>query len=399
VNSNPLLASFLYYRRPRQNNTIAAVTGDGDDGTVAVAVKHPFTLSHSSPTMATATSSSSSDTTCQVRVGVRVRPLTSKETSEGGKVVIEANPFDRSITLSKRKFTYDCVFNSNISQTELYEDVAPPLLEAFLGGYNATVIAYGQTGSGKTYTCGSEAHGDDDHHHNGNHYFQSSSNNSEGLNESAGLIPRFMTDIFASLIRRKEASEKAVFQSSTSSAGGAGGSGNQMADALIDFKVSASFLEVYGEDIHDLLDEDRISLPIREDSNGEVVVRGLKSTSITSDVEAMNVLNTGTLNRTTAATLMNVTSSRSHAVFTVNLQQMTRSGGATDGVDVTTTSRFTFVDLAGSERMKKTGAEGERAKEGIRINEGLLALGNVINALADEERFVRGEKIHVVRFH
>ena len=337
--------------------------------------------------------------TCQVRVGVRVRPLTSKETSEGGKAVIEANPFDRSITISKRKFTYDCVFNSNISQAELYEDVAPPLLDAFLGGYNATVIAYGQTGSGKTYTCGSEAHVDDHHHHHhGNHYFQSSS--SEGLNESAGLIPRFMTDIFASLVRRKEASEKAVFQSSSSSssAGGSGG-GVQLADALIDFKVSASFLEVYGEDIHDLLDEDRVSLPIREDSNGEVIVRGLRSTSISSDVEAMNVLNTGTMNRTTAATLMNVTSSRSHAVFTVNLQQMTRSSSAADGsgVDVTTTSRFTFVDLAGSERMKKTGAEGERAKEGIRINEGLLALGNVINALADEERFVRGEKIHVVR--
>lgn len=347
--------------------------------------------------------------TCQVRVGVRVRPLTSKESSEGGKVIIDANPFDRSITLSKRKFTYDCVFNSNISQTELYEDVAPPLLDAFLGGYNATVIAYGQTGSGKTYTCGSEAHGEvvdhhhHRHHHNGhgnpNHYFQSSS--SEGLNDSAGLIPRFMTDIFASLIRRKEESEKAVFQSSLSSAAGGG---NQMADALIDFKVSASFLEVYGEDIHDLLDEDRVSLPIREDSNGEVIVRGLRSTSIASDVEAMNVLNTGTMNRTTAATLMNVTSSRSHAVFTVNLQQMTRSssGGGSNaaadgsGVDVTTTSRFTFVDLAGSERMKKTGAEGERAKEGIRINEGLLALGNVINALADEERFVRGEKIHVV---
>ena len=98
------------------------------------------------------------------------------------------------------------------------------------------------------------------------------------------------------------------------------------------------------------------------------------------------------MNRTTAETLMNFTSSRSHAVFTVNLQQTTRSN---DGDELTTTSRFTFVDLAGSERMKKTGAEGERAKEGIKINEGLLALGNVINALADEERLAKGEKVHV----
>ena len=89
---------------------------------------------------------------------------------------------------------------------------------------------------------------------------------------------------------------------------------------------------------------------------------------------------------------MNFTSSRSHAVFTVNLQQTTRSS---DGDEIHSHSRFTFVDLAGSERMKKTGAEGERAKEGIKINEGLLALGNVINALADEERLAKGERVHV----
>jgi len=166
----------------------------------------------------------------------------------------------------------------------------------------------------------------------------------------------------------------------------------QQPDALIEFRLTASFLEVYGEDIHDLLDEDRKSLPLREDSNGEVIVVGLRNTTVTSDVEAMNILNTGTMNRTTASTLMNRTSSRSHAVFIVNLQQTTRGSV---GDDVTTTSRFTFVDLAGSERLKKTGAEGERAREGIKINEGLLALGNVINALADEGRLARGEKVHV----
>ena len=131
---------------------------------------------------------------------------------------------------------------------------------------------------------------------------------------------------------------------------------------------------------------------MREDSNGEVFVVGLRNTPVKNGIDAMDVLNTGTMNRTTASTLMNRTSSRSHAVFTVNLQQTTRG---CEGVDITTNSRFTFVDLAGSERMKKTGAEGERAKEGIKINEGLLALGNVINALADEDRLARGEKVHV----
>jgi len=313
--------------------------------------------------------------TCQVRVGVRIRPLTSKETGEGGHAVVDSNTFNRTVSLSKRKFTYDSVFHSNVTQSDLYNDVAPPLLDAFLNGYNSTVLAYGQTGSGKTYTMGSEAHGDN---------FTANLQDSEILNESDGLIPRFMSDIFIMLIQRKEASEKAVLQ--------AGSSGGVGADALIDFSLSASFLEVYGEDIHDLLDEDRKSLPIREDSNGEIIVKGLRDTPIASDAEAMDVLNRGTMNRTTAATLMNHTSSRSHAVYTVNLQQTTRSA---EGVDVTAMSRFTFVDLAGSERMKKTGAEGERAKEGIRINEGLLALGNVINALADEDRLARGEKIHV----
>jgi hypothetical protein len=325
--------------------------------------------------------------TCQVRVGVRIRPLTSKETSEGGKRVVECNPFDRKVALSGRQFTYDSVFDGGVSQSDLYDDIAPPLLKAILGGYNATVIAYGQTGSGKTYTCGSEAHGAASGVGGGG---------AEDLNENAGLIPRFMSDIFATLVRRKEASEKAASKSSSSAADG--GDRGTAAESLIDYEVTASFLEVYGEDIHDLLDEDRRSLPIREDANGDVVVRGLRDVRVSSHVEAMEVLDTGTMNRTTAATLMNLTSSRSHAVFTVNLRQTTRGvGGGDEGAtaDVTTTSRFTFVDLAGSERMKKTGAEGERAKEGIRINEGLLALGNVINALADEGRIARGEKIHV----
>eukprot|EP00985_Skeletonema_marinoi_P007929 scaffold3536_cov203-Skeletonema_marinoi.AAC.8 len=163
-------------------------------------------------------------------------------------------------------------------------------------------------------------------------------------------------------------------------------------DMLMNFQLSASFLEVYGEDIHDLMDDDRKCLPIREAKPGVVIVKGLQETPVTSDAEAMRILNQGTMNRTTASTLMNRTSSRSHAMFMVNLQQTTRSA---EGVDVTSTSRFTFVDLAGSERMKKTGAEGERAREGIKINEGLLALGNVINALADEDRIARGEKVHV----
>ena len=218
-------------------------------------------------------------------------------------------------------------------------------------------MAYGQTGSGKTFTMGSEAHPEE-----------------TTILAQPGLIPRFMQDIFTSLEAKRDASD------------------DEKGPILLDYTVNASFLEVYGEDVHDLTDKERTPLPLREDSQGGVVVSGLKSLSVTTAAEALNVLHIGTLNRTTAATLMNLTSSRSHAVFTVYLTQTTRGGG---DVDVKTISKFTFVDLAGSERMKKTGAEGERAKEGIKINEGLLALGNVINALADEDRIAKKEKIHV----
>ena len=254
-------------------------------------------------------------------------------------------------------------------------------------------MAYGQTGSGKTFTMGSEAHSTGD------------TVDGSGTSSNIGLIPRFMADIFASLEEQKrcaaaEAAASAMSPSSKQQAGGAIGNGqgdgntpSGTSNKMIDYRISASFLEVYGEDVHDLLDEDRKALPLREDSSGGVIVVGLKRRAVSTSSEALNVLHAGTLNRTTAATLMNHHSSRSHAVFTVYLHRTVRNDES--GVDVTTTSRFTFVDLAGSERMKKTGAEGERAREGIKINEGLLALGNVINALADEERLAKGGSIHV----
>lgn len=222
------------------------------------------------------------------------------------------------------------------------------------------IMAYGQTGSGKTFTMGSEAHFCPD----------------SALN--CGLIPRFMSDFFGQLQRRKKAC----------------GEGEQKVGALLEYGMKASFLEVYGEDVFDLLQTNRQPLPVREDSGGGVVITGLTARMISNPDEGLQVLHDGTTNRTTASTLMNLTSSRSHAVFTIHLSQTYRSdeGGQ---AHVTSTSKFTFVDLAGSERMKKTGAEGERAREGIKINEGLLALGNVINALADEERLLRDRKIHI----
>ena len=211
-----------------------------------------------------------------------------------------------------------------------------------------------------------------------------------------GLIPRFVDDLFTHLAERQQ---------------------HQPPQQAGNTVVSASFLEIYGEDVYDLLDDSadgrgRPSLPIREDVNAGVMVSGLKQVAVSTRAEALQVLRKGTMNRTTAATLMNVVSSRSHAVFTVTLQQTLRTGsssssagggGGEDEASVegeaegqVVVSKLTFVDLAGSERLKRTGAEGERRREGIQINVGLLALGSVINALADEERLVKGKKsVHV----
>ena len=187
------------------------------------------------------------------------------------------------------------------------------------------IIAYGQTGSGKTYTMGSEAH----------------------TQTSEGLIPRFVQTLFT-----------------------------RLSEEGISFSLTASFLEVYAEEIYDLLHADRPTIPLREDADGQVVCSHLTQVSIPSPEDAIQVLQKGTLHRTTASTLMNHASSRSHAVFTLTL------------TTPSTTSRLTFVDLAGSERLKKTGASGDRAKEGISINQGLLALGNVIHALSTQESHV-----------
>jgi Kinesin motor domain len=250
-------------------------------------------------------------------------------------------------------------------------------------------MAYGQTGSGKTFTMGSEAHTELE------------------LCDSTGLIPRCMKDLFLQLQHRKEQAasggcggmqqqQQQILAQQKAGANNNNTIGNEtcsVAAVVLDYHIEASFLEVYGEDVHDLLLPSRPSVPIREDAGGGVVCSGLTHKKVATAEEALQVLHEGTLHRTTAATLMNLTSSRSHAVFTVTLTQT--SGFPGDDYQLTSKSRFTFVDLAGSERMKKTGAEGERAREGIKINEGLLALGNVINALADEGRLAEGKKVHV----
>uniref|UniRef100_A0A8B9VSB0 Kinesin family member 21A n=1 Tax=Anas zonorhyncha TaxID=75864 RepID=A0A8B9VSB0_9AVES len=172
-----------------------------------------------------------------------------------------------------------------------------------------------------------------------------------------------------------------------------------------DFKVNAQFLELYNEEILDLFDTTRdidaknkkSNIKIHEDSAGGIYTVGVTTRTVNGESEMMQCLKLGALSRTTASTQMNVQSSRSHAIFTIHLcQTRVCPDNATDNRIIsessqmnefeTLTAKFHFVDLAGSERLKRTGATGERAKEGISINCGLLALGNVISALGDKSK-------------
>ncbi|XP_031988968.1 kinesin-like protein KIF21B isoform X4 [Corvus moneduloides] len=309
-----------------------------------------------------------------VKVAVRIRPQLPKEKIEGCHICTSVTPGEPQVLLGKDKaFTYDFVFDLDTWQERIYTTCMGKLIDGCFEGYNATVLAYGQTGAGKTYTMGTG--------------FDMSISE-----EEQGIIPRAISHLFSGIEERKRAAQS-------------------QGVAAPEFKVSAQFLELYNEEILDLFDSTRdpdarhrkSNIKIHEDASGSIYTTGVTSRLISSQDELIQCLKQGALSRTTASTQMNVQSSRSHAIFTIHLCQ-TRvcarpelvNGEVSSLLDgsqpateyETLTAKFHFVDLAGSERLKRTGATGERAKEGISINCGLLALGNVISALGDQSKKV-----------
>lgn len=288
-----------------------------------------------------------------VRVAVRIRPQISKEIIDICQICTSVTPGEPQVWLGKDKaFTYDYVFDTDSTQTQVYETCVKDLVDGCFSGYNATVLAYGQTGSGKTYTMGTG--------------FEPNALN----DESQGIVPRAVHHLFDEIERLKNKADEDNL--------------NQP-----EFQVKAQFLELYNEEIIDLLNAEthtnynnNINKQIRiQQENGSIQMAGVTSRLVTTAEDAFECLKAGALSRTTASTQMNTKSSRSHAIFTLSIQQ-TR---VVEEVE-TLTAKFHFVDLAGSERLKRTGATGERAKEGISINTGLLCLGNVISALGDKSK-------------
>ncbi|XP_071388548.1 kinesin-like protein KIF3C isoform X2 [Centroberyx affinis] len=279
-----------------------------------------------------------------VKVVVRCRPLNRKEESNGpvggilqmdlrlGQVVLR-NP--RAPPSEPQKtFTFDAVYDANSKQRDLYDESVRPLIDSVLAGFNGTIFAYGQTGTGKTYTM-------------------------QGAwmdPEKRGVIPNAFDHIFTHISRSQSDKQ---------------------------YLVRASYLEIYREEVRDLLDPNHANaraLDLRESPETGVYVRDLTSCVCKSVKEIEEVMNVGNQARAVGATDMNEHSSRSHALFLITVEC---SQPGPDGRKHIRVGRLNLVDLAGSERQAKTGVRGERLKEAAKINLSLSALGNVISALAD----------------
>lgn len=291
-------------------------------------------------------SSKSKDSNQNIQVFVRVRPTNANETKSRSVVEVKSDT-EISVKDSKqsnayKKFTFNNVFGPNSAQIDVYRAVVAPLIDEVLSGYNCTVFAYGQTGTGKTFTMEGERS-------------PNSSTVSWENDPLAGIVPRTLSQLF-----------------------------DELRLLQVDFCVKVSFLELYNEELFDLLSpaEDTTKLRIFEDGNkkGAVIVHGLEEVSVQSKADVYQILEKGSLKRQTAATLMNAHSSRSHTVFSVTVHIRE---SANDGEEFMRTGKMNLVDLAGSENIGRSGAMDKRAREAGNINQSLLTLGRVITALVD----------------
>ncbi|KAH3886424.1 hypothetical protein DPMN_010431, partial [Dreissena polymorpha] len=275
-----------------------------------------------------------------VKVVVRCRPMAKNESEKGFERVVEMNTKRGVIELRnpklsqaepKKSFTFDTVYDWNSKQKDLYNETFRDLVDNVLQGFNGTIFAYGQTGTGKTFTM-------------------------QGVKNDPdlrGVIPNSFEHIFNHISNSE----------------------NQQ------YLVRASYLEIYQEDIRDLLSKDQKKrLELKERPDTGIYVKDLSSFVTKGVREIEHVMNVGNQNRSVGATDMNEHSSRSHAIFIITIEC---SEVQEDGESHIRVGRLNLVDLAGSERQSKTKSEGERLKEATKINLSLSALGNVISALVD----------------
>ncbi|KAJ6403864.1 hypothetical protein OIU84_012126 [Salix udensis] len=289
-----------------------------------------------------------------VKVIVRMRPLKKADEEEGETIVQKMS--NNTLAINGQTFTFDSVADTGATQLDMFQLVGAPLVENCLAGFNSSVFAYGQTGSGKTFTMWGPANA-------------LSGENLSG--DQQGLTPRVFQRLFDRI------NEEQI----------------KYTDKQLKYQCRCSFLEIYNEQITDLLDPSQRNLQIREDMQTGVYVENLREEYVLTmkDVTqllikskndgrewckhgGLHVTNLGLSNRRTGSTSINAESSRSHSVFTCVVESRCKS--MADGMSSLKTSRINLVDLAGSERQKLTGTAGERLKEAGNINRSLSQLGN-----------------------
>ncbi|KAL6859172.1 hypothetical protein ACP4OV_018174 [Aristida adscensionis] len=292
-----------------------------------------------------------------VQVLLRCRPFSDDEIRSNAPQVVTCNDYQREVAVSQtiagkqfdRVFTFDKVFGPSAKQKDLYDQAIIPIVNEVLEGFNCTIFAYGQTGTGKTYTMEGECR-------------RAKSGPNGQLPADAGVIPRAVKQIFDTLERQNT-----------------------------EYSVKVTFLELYNEEITDLLAPEEISkvaleerqkktLPLMEDGKGGVLVRGLEEEIVTNASEIFSLLERGSAKRRTAETLLNKQSSRSHSLFsiTIHIKESTP-----EGEELMKCGKLNLVDLAGSENICRSGAREGRAREAGEINKSLLTLGRVITALVE----------------
>ena len=288
-----------------------------------------------------------------VKVVVRCRPLNSKETKEKRANVVGIDKELGQISIKPsadapadelKTFTFNAVYGPDSKQRDVYDETAYPLVEQVFEGYNGTIFAYGQTGCGKSWSMMGVA-------------------TDETLR---GIIPNAFLHIFERIAAAP-------------------------ADSGVEFLVRASYIEIYNEEVRDLLGIDaKARMDLKEDPDRGVYVKDLTTVVVKDYSEIEAAIEQGNNNREVGATAMNADSSRSHSIFTAVIETSELLPGAEEGSEPKIKAgKLNLVDLAGSERQAKTEAEGIRLKEATKINLSLSALGNVIAGLAS------GKKGHI----
>ena len=276
-----------------------------------------------------------------VKVAIRVRPMNKHEIEQNSKLCVQVDTANSTVSVISDKnesktFPFDYVYPMETTQREVYDQVAFPIVDSIFQGYNGTVFAYGQTGCGKTFTM-------------------------MGIVTDPnlkGIIPNAFSHIFGFI--KTEGESKRFF-------------------------LRCSFVEIYNEEVRDLLGNKDKKLDIREDPKKGTILRDLNYVTIKSPADIEKCLEKGNKNRHVGQTSMNDQSSRSHSLFTVYLEIEEKGENGNSRIK---SGKLNLVDLAGSERVGKTNATGQTFDEGKKINLSLTALGSVIDALSQNRKYI-----------